>query len=73
MGLFARGFSLAARAPRWTTAACAIPLLLAVYLPSLVTHAARLADYRDKIFAQDGYYNYYNARFCPSCVVATST
>jgi hypothetical protein len=60
---------LVARAPTWSTAACAIPLLLAVYLPSLLTHAARLADYRDKVFAQDGYYNYYNARFCPSCVV----
>jgi hypothetical protein len=60
---------LVARAPRSSTAACAILLLLAVYLPSLLTHPSRLAEYRDRTFAQDGYYNYYNARFCPSCVV----
>src|SRR5262249_53539347 len=57
------------RLPGWSTAACAIVTLLAVYLPSLLTHPARLAEHRDRTLAQDGYYNYYNAGFCPSCVV----
>lgn len=42
--------------------------LLALLLPPLLLYPSRLERVRRQRFAQDGYYNYYAARFEPSCV-----
>jgi len=43
-------------------------LLTSVALPRIWTYPARLTEHRRRVFAQDGYYNYYAANFHPSDV-----
>lgn len=50
-------------APR--TALAGMLLLAAVALPRITTYPARLAEYRSRQFAQDGYYDYYAADYHP--------
>ncbi|MBN1867682.1 hypothetical protein JW916_10355 [Candidatus Sumerlaeota bacterium] len=49
--------------PDWAVTTAGIVLLWAAFLPRLLTYPARLSEYREKTFAQDGYYNYYSANF----------
>ena len=43
--------------------------LVAITLPAVLTYAARLSEYRQTRFVQDGYFNYYAANFHPAAVV----
>ena len=44
-------------------------LLVVVLVPRLITYPARLDEFRRGQFAQDGYFNYYAARYEPSAVI----
>ncbi len=56
-------------ASRAGAAALALLLVAAVHGPPLLTYSRRLADVRDRHFAQDGYWCYYAAGFHPSRIV----
>lgn len=52
------------------SAALAAVVIAAVMLPRVLSYPARLEAFRQRQFAQDGYYNYYDANFHPARLAA---